>query len=356
MHIGVIAPPWVAVPPPAYGGTELMIDALCSALRRAGHRVTLFSTGDSTCDVERRWLFDRGDPDRMGHVVRELRHALAAYDAFDELGVDLVHDHTLVGPFTSETRRYPVVTTIHGPFDADLVDLYGRVADRVPIVAISHDQASRAPEGLPIAAVIHHGLELDRYPFSPTPGDHCLFLGRMSADKGVDIAIDAARQAGVPLVIAAKMREREERRFFDDVVLPLVGNGVEYVGEARFAEKVRLLGSACALLNPITWPEPFGLVMIEALACGTPVVGYAIGAAPEIIDHGRTGFLADGADGADGVDGLVAGLESLDRIERDTCRDAVCERFSSDRMAADYIETYRRALDHHGSPDGAAAA
>ena len=346
LRIGVIAPPWVPVPPPAYGGTELVIDGLCTGLAAAGHEVTLFTTADSTCPVPKRWLFEHSDPDRIGNAVIELRHAAAAYDEL--VGLDVIHDHTLAGLFISEHYLYqPVVTTIHGPFDEDLADLYHRVDRRIPIVAISYDQASRAPERLSIADVIHHGIDTANYPFGAVAeGAHLLFLGRMSPAKGVETAITAARRSALPLKIAAKMREPLEFRYFESCIEPLLDEDVEYVGEVGFDDKVRLLSTARALINPIEWPEPFGLVMIEALACGTPVVGYGSGAAPEIVDHGVTGFLTSD------VDGLVDGLQSIDSIDRLRCREVVERRFSIERMADQYVDVYRLAIDHGSTDEG----
>ncbi len=335
LRVGVVAPPWLPVPPPGYGGTELMIDALCLGLRRLGHEVVLFTLGTSTTPVERRWLFDAMNPDRMGAAVEEFRHTLAAYDALTD--VDIIHDHTVAGMFVGPARsRVPIVTTMHGPFDEGLSDLYARVSDQIPIVAISHDQAHRAPSTIRVADVIHHGIELERYPFSDEPGEHVLFLGRMSPDKGVEDAIDVARRAGRPLLIAAKLREPGEIEYFHRAIEPRLGRDATFVGEADFDEKIRLLTSAAALVNPIRWPEPFGLVMTESLACGTPVVGGSLGAASEIVDHGVTGFLADD------VASLVDGLDRVERISRHACRQAVVDRFSSDRMAADYSRFYRR--------------
>jgi glycosyltransferase involved in cell wall biosynthesis len=339
LRIGVIAPPWLTVPPEAYGGTELMIDVLCTGLQRAGHDVVLFTVGDSTCQVERRWLFAHADPNRMGTVVAEIRHAAAAYDALHD--VDVIHDHTLGGLFISE--HYPrrqVVTTIHGPFDADLADIYHRIDQRIPIVAISHDQARYAPAGLKIARVIHHGIDVDRYPFrADAPDGHMMVLGRMSPDKGIQTAITAARTAGVPLIIAAKMREQIEFDYFTAKIEPELDDDIRFVGEVGFDEKTTLLSTARALLNPIQWPEPFGLVMIEAMACGTPVIGFGSGAAPEIVDHGITGFLEPD------IDGLIRGLRAVDTLDRSACRAAVETRFSAARMVADYVDFYRSTLN-----------
>lgn len=336
LKIGIIAPPWVPVPPKKYGGTELMIDALCVGLKRLGHDVTLFTTGDSTCPVTRQGLFAKSDPDRMGAAVIELRHVAAAYESLSTC--DIIHDHTMSGMFYRDTPTVPVVTTNHGPFNDDLADLYGRVADRIPVIAISHDQASRAPEGLRIAAVIHHGLLMSRYPFCEEPEDHVLFLGRMSPDKGIDSAIRVAKAAGMPLLIAAKMLEPLEHRYFQEVVEPMLGSQAKYVGEADFETKIRLLSTARALINPIRWPEPFGLVMTEALACGTPVVAMASGAAPEIVDHGLTGFLAEDEEE------LLEGLSRVDEIDRSVCRKVAQTRFSAQRMAEDHADLYRNVI------------
>lgn len=336
LKIGMIAPPWVPVPPTAYGGTELVVDALCVALQQAGNEVTLFTTADSTCAVPRRSLFAHSDPDRMGSTVLELRHVAAAYEELTQM--DIIHDHTLAGMFYRDAPHVPVVVTNHGPFDADLADLYGRVANRIPVIAISRDQASRAPDGLPIAAVIHHGLLLDRYRFSDSPADHLLFLGRMSPDKGIDTAIRAARRSGIPLLIAAKMREPDEVCYFEEIIRPMLSRSVSFVGEADFATKVELLSSAQALINPIQWPEPFGLVMAEAMACGTPVVGYPGGAAPEIVDNGVTGFLVDDEDG------LVDAIGRIDQIDRIVCREVAEEKFTARRMAVDHLMLYRNVI------------
>jgi glycosyltransferase involved in cell wall biosynthesis len=214
--------------------------------------------------------------------------------------------------------------------------LYRRVTGEVSLIAISHDQAQRAPASIPITAVIPHGIDLDRYPLDPLGGDDLAFLGPMDPCKGVHIAARVAKRAGRRLVIAAKLHSAEERRYFTQQVEPLLDNDVVYIGELDNAAKVELLQSAKALLNPIQWPEPFGLVMIEALACGTPVIACPIGAAGEIIDHGTTGFLAREEEH------LVQAVEHIDRIDRQACRLAVKERFSAERMAADHAVLYRR--------------
>jgi glycosyltransferase involved in cell wall biosynthesis len=204
----------------------------------------------------------------------------------------------------------------------------------VAVIAVSNDQAARAPADLQVGAVIHHGLDLDRYPFNPAGGDYLLALGRMSPAKGIDWAIDVARRVDLPLVIGAKMRAAAELDYFDQVIRPLLGNGIEFVGEVDHDRKVRLLGGARALLNPIQWAEPFGLVMIEAMACGTPIVSTPHGAAPEVVSYGQTGLLARSRDG------LMVAVEGAGGIDRLTCRQTAERRFSMDRLAHDHEVLY----------------
>ena len=337
MRIALIAPPWLPVPPPAYGGTEVVVDTLARGLKQAGHDVLLATTGDSTCPVPRTWVYDQARPDDLGNVVIELRHLLHAYEA--AAGADIVHDHTIAGPLLAHrTRTGPVVTTNHGPFTDDAKALYRSTAGTVPLIAISKHQASTAGD-VPIARVIHHGLDTTCFPVGGGSGGYVLFLGRMSPAKGVDTAIRVARQAGMPLLIAAKQRERSERDYFEAEVRPLLGRGVDYVGEVGGREKLRLLGEAAALLNPIGWDEPFGMCMIEALACGTPVVATPRGSVPEIVDDGVTGFIRTS------TPELAAALGDVGRLDRRACRASVEDRFSMPRMAADHLAFYADVLD-----------
>ncbi len=340
MKIGIIAPPWVPVPPPAYGGTEGVIDQLARGFVEAGHDVVLFTTGDSTCPVPRRWVLERAEGDRMGIAALELRHLIHAYRELDDC--DVIHDHTLIGPFFA--ARFPdrcVVTTNHGPFNTELIDLYAEIADSIPVIAISHHQAASA-RGLRIAAVIHHGLDLDEFPFAAgegdAKGDYLLFLGRMVPEKGARRAAEIANQAGARLLIAAKMREPTEKQFFTEQIEPLLDENIVYLGEVGGKERLSLLAGARALINPIRWPEPFGMVMIEALACGTPVLAFKEGAAPEIVDHGVNGFLCD--DSAD----MAAAVAQVGTIDRRACRSSVETNFSTERMVRDHLRLFERVL------------
>ncbi|HLY82906.1 MAG TPA: glycosyltransferase family 4 protein [Acidimicrobiales bacterium] len=332
MKIAVIAPPWAPVPPQLYGGIELIVDKLARGFQARGHDVLLYTTGDSTSDVPMAWALRHSEGNRIGAAVPELRHVMHAYEAV--AGFDIVHDHTVMGPVYA--ARYPdlkVVTTIHGPFNEELTDIYQRVARRVPIIAISHVQRRHVPQ-IPIARVIHHGLDASEFPVGSGDGGYLLFLGRMAPEKGPHRAIEAAQKAGIPLLMAAKMREPAEFDYFDNQVRPHLNAETQYLGEVPHEEKLQLLGGALALLNPIRWAEPFGLVMIEALACGTPVLTFPEGAAPEIIEDGGTGYLCHD------VAEMAEAIGRIDRLDRAACREAVEGYFSIDRMVAEHLALF----------------
>ena len=336
MRIGLVAPPWAPVPPHLYGGIELVVDRLAQGLAAAGHDVVLFATGDSTCPVPKRWLLEESEGVRIGFSVPEVRHVLAAYESLRD--VDLVHDHSLLGPILSDHYTdLPVVTTIHGELVGELRDIYERVATKVSVIAVSHAQRRPAPQ-LRIARVIHHGIDASDFPIGQGEGGYLLFLGRLSPDKGAGRAIDVARKADVPLLLAGKMREPWERDYFEARVAPFLSEQIQYLGEVGHERKLELLAGARALVFPIRWNEPFGLVMLEAEACGTPVLAFPEGAAPEVVDHGRTGFLCqDEAEMAE----MVPKLGELDRA---ACRAAVEGYFSTERMVNEHVELYEELL------------
>ncbi len=336
MRVGLIASPWISVPPTGYGGTELVVDLLARGLVQRGHEVVLCTTGDSSCPVERWWIYERCRGTSGLGVAAELRHTIEAYAALDGR-VDLVHDHTVAGPLVgARTTSLPIVTTNHGPFDHERRTIDRSLAGRVTVVAISHQQAAGALT--PPHAVIHHGLDTRTVPVGDGAGGYVLFLGRMTPEKGARDAVLVAREAGVPLLLAAKIWEREERIYFDEQVAPLLGGDITYVGEAAGDRKWELLAGAEALVNPLQWDEPFGLVMIEALAAGTPVVATSCGAAPEIVDHGRTGFLFGD------LGEMAAALDKRDQLERSACRSAAETRFSSERMVDEHVALYEAVL------------
>lgn len=337
MRIAIIAPPWVPVPPPAYGGTEAVLDYLARGLTRLGHDVLLYATGDSRCEVPVRWVREQAAGTVGTGAATELHHVVNAYATVREWGAEVVHDHTLVGPVYGDRFGIPVVTTNHGPFDSELGDFYRAIAGTVPVIAISRHHASTA-RLTPIAAVIHHGVDVDMFRPGTGVGDYAVFLGRMSPDKGVDAAVRVARAAGLPLRIAAKMREPAELAYFREVVEPLLGSDVDYLGEVGGTQKTELLAGAMCLLNPIAWAEPFGMVMIEALACGTPVVATPCGSVPEIVSDGETGFVRSS------TPELVDALRHVDELDRDRCRKEAVERFSIERMAAEHVALYGAIL------------
>ena len=343
MRIGIIAPPWLPVPPPAYGGTEEFIADLACELSSRGHEVILFCTGDSTCPVERRSLVASAESDNIGDIGIERRHVLVAYDTLQ--GVDVIHDNTRTGPFHAlKVPDVPVAVTHHGPFDDGAHSDFRRVDSRIALVAISHHQASTA-NGLHVAKVIHHGIDPSRFPIGPG-GDYLVFLGRMTPDKGAHRAAALAREADVPLFIVGKQREPEEVAYFEEAVKPLLRPNIEYLGELDNDDKLELLAGARALLNPIQWPEPFGLVMIEAMACGTPVIASDHGAAPEIVQHGTTGFICNS------YTDMLRRIDEVEQLDRQSCRDSVEHYFSTRRMARDYevlFEQLRRDQDGQSS-------
>ncbi|MCU1531473.1 MAG: glycosyl transferase group 1 [Arthrobacter sp.] len=336
MRIGLIAGPWIPVPPATYGGTERVVDSLARGFAAAGHEVLLAVPSDSGSPFARVAGMRVSAPDEIGTTLSELSHVIRAYGGMR--GVDIIHDHTLAGPlYPYRPLSVPVVTTIHGRLTPPVADIYRAIGRNTSIVAISRDQASHAPD-VPVARVIHHGLDLSSVPEGTGRGGYVCFVGRMCPDKGVMEAITIARAAGVPLRIAAKMRDPDESRYFREVVEPVLGPDTEFLGEIGDREKYELMGGAFAFINAIQWPEPFGLVMIEALATGTPVVGTPVGSAPEVVDHGTTGYLAP-------VDELAVLLPRAAALSRTACRASVQERFSSERMVAGHLALFAHLVE-----------
>ena len=347
MRIGIIAPPWIPIPPAAYGGIESFIDVLARALQDLGHDVALAASSDSTCPVPRLPGFEPSDPAKMGVTSHELQHLLRAFAALDD--VDVILDNTLAGPVLAGlAAQAPVVTVAHGPLIPLEQELYCAAPPDVAFVAISENQASHSGH-VPIARVIPHGIVTEDVPVGPG-GDTACFVGRMSPTKGLPEAIEAAAIAGIPLRIAAKMQEPAEEEYFEEAVRPSLGSNAEYLGELTAEEKYDLMGDSVALLNPIQWDEPFGLVMIEALATGTPVVATPRGSVREIVEEGRTGFIRSTPEG------LAAALAEAGSLDRQACRLAVEQRFTARRMAEDYVALFRDLQRERNRPERAGAA
>ena len=339
MRIAQVAPLYESVPPKYYGGTERVVSYLTEELIRQGHEVTLFASGDSETKARlvaacRRSLrIDEECIDQMAHQILMLERVFQRAAEFD-----IIHFHVDYLHFPL-SRRQPIthVTTLHGRLDIpDLISLYQEFQD-MPVISISNEQ--RKP--LPWAnwqATVYHGLPADLYRFRPEPGNYLAFMGRISPEKRVDRAIEIAKRIQIPLKIAAKV-DPVDKDYFESVIAPLLGDPlVEFVGEIGDAQKNEFLGNAYALLLPIDWPEPFGLVMIEAMACGTPVIAYRGGAVPEIMEEGHTGFIVEELEDA------VEAVQRVPELSRKRCREVFEQRFTVTRMARDYLQAYKRLI------------
>lgn len=336
MKIAQVAPLYESCPPKLYGGTERVVSYLTEALVRAGHEVTLFASGDSETGAELRSvcpqalrLIDGYDSSIAYHVV-QLNRVKAEADAFD-----VIHFHTdfLHFPFFDQELSARSVTTLHGRLDLpELPLVFGEFPDK-PLVSISDHQRRPLP-WLNWRSTVYHGLPVDSLDVGAGSGGYLAFLGRICPEKRPDRAIEIARRAGLPLKIAAKV-DKADTAYFEEVIRPLLRDPlIEYIGEISDAEKSRFLGDARAMLFPIDWPEPFGLTMIEAMGCGTPVIAYRHGSVPEIIEDGVTGFIVGGEQEA--VDMMDATLS----LDRNMVRARFEQRFSVERMMRDYLNVY----------------
>jgi glycosyltransferase involved in cell wall biosynthesis len=339
LRIAMVVPPWLSVPPPGYGGLEQVVAGLVDALVVRGHAVTLMGAGvahGTAADFLA--TLDELQFDRLGEALPELAHLARVNHLISPTDFDIVHDHTTIGPLVAGRREVPTVATIHG----NPVGEYGTVlsdTDRgVGLVAISHAQRSLNPH-LPWVGTVHNAMGLDDFPRKDAPSHGpVLWLARFSPDKGPDLAIRACRTAGLPLVLAGKCNEPAERRYYDDVIEPMLGPDVTVVLDAEREVALRLLVEARCLIMPIQWEEPFGVVMLEAMATGTPVVALNRGAVPELVRPGVTGLICHRPEE------LPAALRDASDLDPAECVAHVARTFSTERMAAGYEEVYRRFL------------
>lgn len=335
MKIAQVAPLYESVPPKLYGGTERVVSYLTEELVNQGHDVTLFASGDSVTSATLAPVCERALRLDPTCIDPHARHVVVLDEVIERAReFDVIHFHIDYMHYPL-VRRFglPGLTTLHGRLDIpDLAPLYQRFND-VPVVSVS--DAQRRP--IPYAnwlGTVYHGIPEDLYQFNERGREYLAFLGRISPEKRVDRAIEIATRVGIPLKIAAKV-DRADRDYFEARIKPLLDHPlVEYVGEIGDADKGAFLGGAAALLFPIDWPEPFGLVMIEAMACGTPVIAFNRGSVPEIIDVGVTGYIVDG------IDEAVAAVDRVTDIDRARCRATFEQRFSATRMARDYVKFY----------------
>lgn len=339
MKIAQVAPLHESVPPRCYGGTERVVSYLTEELVRQGHDVTLFASGDSRtraklCSTVPKSLRLGGEEyNPLIYNTLLLDQVSRRADEFDVIHyhIDFLHFNI------SRLLNVPQLTTLHGRLDInDLVPIF-REFREMPVVSISNDQRKPLPF-INWLATVYNGLPTDAYKLYPEPGKYLAFLGRISPEKRVDRAIEIAIRTGMPLRIAAKV-DKVDVEYFDNEIKPLLAHPlIEYVGEINEQEKDEFLGNAYALLFPIDWPEPFGLVMIEAMACGTPVIAFQRGSVSEVMSEGKVGFIVNT------VEEAVAAVEKIDFIDRCYCRRVFDERFSAECMANNYVKAYEKVI------------
>ena len=341
MKIALIAPPFIPVPPVEYGGTELFIAHLAEGLQELGVEVVVYTNGESTVNVEKRWLFERGQWPIRGDAsaaLKDIDHTTWALQDADA-SCDIIHLNNAPGLGCSRFLETPFVYTMHHPTNRGLSAFYGRFPD-ITYVCISNDQRQR--ENLAKIQTIHHGIDLGQYRLQETKQPYLSFIGRIAPIKGTHLAIEIAQKAGIPLKIAGEVQPMYQA-YFEAKVKPHVdGKFIEYIGIADLAAKNELLGHSMAMLFPIKWDEPFGLVMIEAMACGTPVLAFHAGSVPEIVRDGVSGYVGRT------VGDLAKHAKDL-HIPAAAIRQYVEENFSVARMCRDYRSLYARVLGHKES-------
>ncbi|MGH7905470.1 MAG: glycosyltransferase family 4 protein [Candidatus Binataceae bacterium] len=341
LRIAQVGPLYERIPPRLYGGTERVVSYITEELVRRGHEVTLFASGDSLTSAR----LVPGHPvalrlENKSHMGAYLQLPMLS-DVFGQAGqFDVIHSHIDYWSFPmAELVHTPCVSTMHGRLDIEaLKPIYYRYP-RAPLVSIS-DSQRRPLADMNWVATVYHGLPRGLLRFNPGPGKYLAFLGRISPEKRPDIAIQVAKKAGIPLKIAAKV-DVVDKAYFETVIEPLISPpDIEYIGEINEDQKSEFLGNALALMFTIDWPEPFGLAMIEALACGTPVIARPCGSVPEIINSGVTGWVAAS------IDDLAKRVRNLDQLSRERCRQEFESRFAVDKMAENYEKVYRRLIGH----------
>lgn len=351
----MLAPPWFPVPPAGYGGIEVVVSLLCEELTARGHDVTLFAAPGSCSSAQVHTLLDTAHPHAIGAALHESDHVAGAFDAIDQAAdrgepFDVVHDHSGFTALAMASRvSVPMVHTLHGLLVDGSTSFYQRHGHKARLVAISRSQRVSAPAGVRVAAVVSNPIAVDHWPFRADKDDYLLWIGRMDPTKGAHRAIEAARLAGRPLVLAGPVQTGQEDYFREQIAPHIDEQRVRYVGEVSGAPEKQLYARAAALLMPIRWNEPFGMVMVEALACGTPVIAFAEGAAEEIVIDGENGMLV--ADEAD----MARAIANVHEIDPVRCRESVRSRYDPAVSASGYEAIYDLAAgSEHRSPQAAA--
>jgi glycosyltransferase involved in cell wall biosynthesis len=352
LRVAMLAPPWISIPPPGYGGVESVVDTLTEALVRRGHAVTLFCAPGSVSSADVVTLLDEAHPDEIERSLYEVDHVARAFDAIEIAAYrrpfDVVHDHCGFTALAMADRLdTPIVHTLHGPFTSSTAAFYAHHGHKAALIGISRAQLASAPPGLEPLCSIPNPIDLTLWPLQERKADYVLWIGRMTEEKGPHRAIAAARAAGVPIVLAGVIQPGQQA-FFDREIAPHIdGDRVRFLGEVGGSHKRSVFANARALLMPIRWNEPFGMVMVEALASGTPVIAFAEGAARELVVEGHTGFIVEDEQA------MAAAVGRLPRIAARDCRDWVAEHCDVDVVAAAYEGAYRSVA--HRAAEGALA-
>jgi glycosyltransferase involved in cell wall biosynthesis len=344
LRIALLAPPWIPVPPPGYGGIERVIADLAGGLVRRGHDVSLLAAPGSRSDAKVVTLLERDYAEKIGDTVVDVDHVARALTVIDEAArrgrpFQIIHDHSGFALVAVADRvDIPVLHTLHGPFDDESRAFYGRHGRKVWLSSLSDAQADAGPAGLRYVGTIPNPIDLRAWPLERRKERYLLWVGRMVEGKGPHRAIAAARRSGLPLVLAGPVQLGQEE-YFDHEVRPHIDDDrVRYVAEVGGRCKRELFAHAHALLMPIRWPEPFGIVMVEAMACGTPVIAFPVGSAPEVVRHGVSGFLVD--DEAE----MAAAVHRAGDLDPATIRATVSERYDVDVVTRAYEQAYRRVI------------
>jgi glycosyltransferase involved in cell wall biosynthesis len=351
VRVSMIAPPWFKIPPEGYGGIEIVIHLLVEGLIERGHEVSLCTVATSSTSASKHSVFENEmhsilDAPPSSFLNVAATHSLACYKAAAVAEVDVIHDHTWKeGLLTAAFVDRPVVHTIHGPFDEENRRFYELfVGDqRIHFVTISDFHRSRFP-GLNYAGTVYNGILLERYPYGEEKEDFFLYVGRFNDEKAPHLACEIAKELGAKLVLAGKVHEEEEHRYFDQRIAPFLSSDIQFVGEVGHwsEDKMRLFSKARGYLYPIQWDEPFGITMVEAMACGTPVVTFNRGAAPEIVAHGITGFVVDT------MDEFIEAVQRVDEIDPQKCRQRVVRHFTAAMMVNGYERVYETIIGSRG--------
>ncbi len=337
MKIAQISPIVERVPPKKYGGTERMVHALTEELVKRGHEVTLFASGDSITSAKLISVYPKSMreaklKDLYGLNVYTFLNVGLAYQMQDEF--DIIHDHTNhIGLPAANISKTPAVFTMHGNFTIELRKIFQKLT-KPYVVTISNAQTKYAPN-LNYIGTVYNGLDMEYFPFSEEPDNYLLFVGRISMDKGVHFAIDVALYLDIPLIIAAKL-DKADTNYYYNYIEPYLSENIKWIGEVDEEERNRLMSRALAFLHPVTWPEPFGLTLIESMACGCPVIAFNRGSIPEVVEDGRTGFVVNT------LEEMIEAVGNIGQINRNECRQYALEKFNAKRMTDGYEEIYRK--------------